>query len=113
MLKVLLAPLIPEGLLHGPREQYHNASQLAEGADVSVMSAFRLVRQLGHEGFLDRNDGILRLVRRDELMRRWQAVYLRAMPELPLRCRLPAEGNERRLSDSLHNYVARPDQSMD
>jgi len=70
MLKVLLAPLIPEGLLHAPREQYHSVSHLAEGAGVSVMSAFPLMRQLRHEGFLDHNDGILRLVRRGELMRR-------------------------------------------
>jgi len=113
MLKVLLAQLIPEGLLHAPRAQYHNASQLAEGAGVSVMSAFRLVRQLRHEGFLDHNDGILRLVRRDELMRRWQAVYLRALPELPLRWLVPAKGNERRLSESLHDYMAHPDKSRD
>ena len=64
-------------------------------------------------GFLDRNDGILRLVRRDELMRRWQAVYLRAMPELPLRWLVPAKGNERRLSESLHNYMAHPDKGRD
>jgi hypothetical protein len=113
MLKILLAPLIPEGLLLAPRERYRNASQLAEAAGVSVMSAFRFVRQLRQEGFLDGNDEILHLVRRDELMRRWQAVYLRATPELPLRWLVPVKGNERQLSESLHNYRAHPGKSRD
>jgi hypothetical protein len=101
MLKVLLAPLLPEGLLRAPRERYRNASQLAEGAGVSVMSAFRFVRQLRQEGFLGSHEEVLRLVRRDELMRRWQAVYFCAMPELPLRWLVPVKGNKRRLSESL------------
>ena len=63
MLKVLLAPLVPEGLLRAPRERYRNASQLAEGAGVSVMSAFRFVRQLRQEGFLGSHEEVLRLVR--------------------------------------------------
>ena len=46
-------------------------------------SAFRLVRQLRQEGFLDRNDKPLRLVRRKELLRRWQAAHLRGAPEVP------------------------------
>ena len=51
MLKVLLAPEVPEELLSAPREQYRNASQLAEAAQVSVMSAFRFVQQLQVEGY--------------------------------------------------------------
>ena len=39
MLKVLLAPLIPEGLLHAPREQYRNASQLVEAFRILGLSA--------------------------------------------------------------------------
>ena len=54
MLKVLIAPLVPENLLRAPRGEYRNASELAAGAEVSVMSAFRFVRQLRQEGFLDR-----------------------------------------------------------
>lgn len=49
------------------------------------MSAFRFVRQLGQDGFLDEESETLRLIKRDELMRRWQAAYLRPMPEMPLR----------------------------
>jgi hypothetical protein len=107
MLKVLLAPLVPEGLLQAPRREYRNASQLAEAAGVSVMSAFRFVRQLRQEGFLDKDDEILRLVRRDELMRRWQAVHLRAMPELPLRWIISSK-SARQLSAALHSYSESP-----
>ena len=85
LLKVLLAPMISEDLLAAPREKYRNASDLAEAAEVSVMSAFRFVRQLERGEFLDKESEYLRLVHREELMRRWQAAYLRPMPERPLR----------------------------
>ena len=49
MLKVLLAPLIPEELLRAPRREYRNAPELAVAAEVSVMSAFRFVRILRQE----------------------------------------------------------------
>ena len=84
VLKVLLAPLISEDLLAAPRGEFRNASELAEAAEVSVMSAFRIVRQLERDGFLDKESDYLRLVHREELMRRWQAAYLRQMPEMPL-----------------------------
>ena len=71
MLKVLLAPHLPEHLLSAPRGRYRNASQLARAARVSVMSAFRLVRSLRNAGHLAEGEP-LELVRRDELLRRWQ-----------------------------------------
>jgi hypothetical protein len=107
MLKVLLAPLVPEDLLRAPRREYRNASELAAAAEVSVMSAFRFVRQLRQEGFLDRNDEPLRLVRRKELLRRWQAAHLRGAPELPLRWIIPAN-SERQLPAALHSYLVQP-----
>jgi len=58
MLKVLLAPEIPEALLSAPREQYRNASQLSRAANVSVMSAFRFVQQLQDEGYLSESGRI-------------------------------------------------------
>lgn len=103
MLKVLLAPLVPEDLLRAPRGEYRNASELAAAAKVSVMSAFRFVRQLRKEGFLDEQDEPLRLVRRKELLRRWQAAHLRGTPELPLRWIIPIK-NERLLPAALHAY---------
>jgi hypothetical protein len=84
LLKVLLSPLISADLITAPIGEYRNASELAEAAEVSVMSAFRFVRQLRQDGFLDDDTEILRLVHRQELMRRWQAAYLRPITEMPL-----------------------------
>lgn len=112
MLKILLAPLMPEDLLRAPRGVYRNASELAAAADVSVMSAFQLVRQLRLEGFLDESDESLRLVRRGELLRRWQAAHLRAVPELALRWIIPAK-DERHLPAALQAYSVRRDQQRE
>jgi hypothetical protein len=91
MLKVLLAPEIPSNLLSAPRDQYRGASDLARGAEVSAMSASRLVRQLRHEGYLDASEPYLRLVRRPELFRRWQASMDRPIKEVPMRYLLRGE----------------------
>ena len=107
MLKVLLAPLLSEDLLRAPRREYRNASELAAAAEVSVMSAFRFVRQLRQEGFLDERDGPLRLVRRKELLHRWQAAHLRGSPELPLRWIIPVK-SQRQLPAALHSYRVQP-----
>ena len=85
MLKVLLAPEIQEDLLAAPRGHYGNASQLAEGANVSMMSAFRFVDHLKAEGYLSESDSYLNLVRREDLFRRWQASAVRSVKEVPMR----------------------------
>lgn len=85
MLKVLLAPELPDELLSAPRGRYGNASQLARAAHVSVMSAFRFVQQLQRDGHLDASGSHLRLVRREELFRRWQSAALRRINEVPMR----------------------------
>jgi hypothetical protein len=85
MLKVLLAPEIPDQLLSAPRAEYKNASQLADAAKVSVMSAFRFVQQLRDEEYLSQSESYLSLVRREELFRRWQASALRSVKEVPMR----------------------------
>jgi hypothetical protein len=105
MLKVLLAPFLSDGLLCAPRGEYRNASELADAAGVSVMSAFRLVRQLRQEGFLDENEEPLRLVRRKELLRRWQSAHMRSASELPLRWIIPVK-SERQLPAALRSYYA-------
>jgi hypothetical protein len=84
MLKVLLAPQIPAHLLAAPRSEYRNASELAGAANVSVMSAFRYVQQLRGEDFLDESSPRFRLVRREELFRRWRSEALRPSPEMPM-----------------------------
>lgn len=86
MLKVLLAPEIPEPMLRAPRGRYRNVSELAKAARVSMMSAFRFHRQLRAEGFLDESSGHINLVRRPELFRRWQVDAHRYLSrELPMR----------------------------
>lgn len=102
MLKVLLAPEIPERLLFAPRGRYRNVSELAKAADVSVMSAFRFHEQLREAGFVDESSPYLNLVRRPELFRRWQAEARRAMPrEVPMRFLIRGS-----LEQQLHQFVA-------
>ena len=91
MLKVLLAPELPDALLASPRGQYRNASQLARAANVSVMSAFRFVQQLQREGYLHESAPYLKLVRREDLLGRWQALSLRSVREAPMRLLLPGD----------------------
>jgi hypothetical protein len=85
LLKVLLAPELPDDLLSAPRDRYHNASQLARAANVSVMSAFRLVQQLQRDGYLQESEPYLNLVRREDLFKRWQAASARRVKEAPMR----------------------------
>ena len=85
MLKVLLAPRIPEAYLSAPRGQYQGASQLADAAGVSVMSAFRFVEEFSKEGFLESGDRVLRLVRLRELLNRWMGASQRRVLEIPMR----------------------------
>jgi hypothetical protein len=85
MLKVLLAPRIPELYLSAPRAQYQGASQLSEAAGVSVMSAFRFVEEFSKEGFVESSLGVLQVVRLRELMNRWAAASQRRVLEIPMR----------------------------
>jgi Holliday junction resolvase len=105
MLKVLLAQGIPSNLLNAPRGEYRNVSQLAAASSVSVMSAFRLVRQLRVEGFLDESGSILTLVRLEELLRRWQAESLRPARDVPMRWILRGDP-VRQLHDALRAQSA-------
>lgn len=104
MLKILLSRSIPNSLLSAPCGNYENVSQLAEAAGVSVMSAFRLVRQLSEEGLLEERSG-LRLVRTGELMERWlRASHYRAQ-ETPARWILSGETNH--FHAALRSYASR------
>ena len=91
MLKVVLAPELPEHLLSAPRGRYRNASQLARAAQVSVMSAFRFVQQLHEEGYLHESSSSIDLVRRPDLFIRWQASSDRPVREIPRRFRLAGD----------------------
>jgi hypothetical protein len=85
MLKVLLAPRIPELYLSAPRGSYQGVSQLSEAARVSMMSAFRFVEEFSKEGFVESSSGVLRVVRLRELMNRWAAASQRRVLEIPMR----------------------------
>lgn len=99
MLKVLLAPEIPAHLLTAPRGEYRGASDLADAANVSVMSAFRFVTRLKEERYLDESANRLRVVRRADLFARWQAEAARATPEVPMCFAMP--GNRQTALDAL------------
>lgn len=104
MLKILLCRSLPDSLLSAPRGHYENASQLAEAAGVSLMSAFRLVRQLSEEGFLEGRSG-LRLVRTEELLERWLRSSHYRVQETPARWILSGEKN--RFHAALRSYAGR------
>ncbi|MCI0419748.1 MAG: restriction endonuclease, partial [Acidobacteria bacterium] len=103
MLKILLSANLPESLLSAPRGRYENASQLAQAAGVSVMSAFRLLRELSNEGFLDERLGALHLVRIEELMQQWSAASQRNAREFPLRWIIP--GRKDQLTSAIKSYL--------
>ena len=105
MLKVLVAPRVPESLLSAPRGHYQGASQLAAAAGVSVMSAFRFVEELSKEGFLESGEGSLRLVRLRELLNRWQAASQRRVLEVPMRWVL--HRGEKALRSALRSYQSK------
>lgn len=104
MLKILLSANIPESYLSAPRARYENASQLAQAAGASVMSAFRLVRELSSEGFLDERPGCLRIVRIEDLMNRWLAANQRNDNDIPMRWIIP--GNRDQLSAAIQSYLS-------
>ncbi len=85
MLKLLLAERLSAELMAAPPVRYRNATHLAGAAGVSIMSAFRLLRQLGNDGFVDSDEEeYVKLVRVPELLNRW-AAQMGPVRELPVR----------------------------
>jgi hypothetical protein len=105
MLKVLLAPRIPESMLSAPRERCGSAAQLARAAGVTVMSASRFVRQLSNEGFLDIRKGGVSLVRVEELLERWRGASYKSVHEV--RARWIIRGGENQLRSAVESYASR------
>ena len=85
MLKVLLAPKLPEGMLNAPRGQYRNGVELARAAQVSAMTASRFLQQLRRERLLLESEEFLTLVHREELFERWSAVAPYGTADVPAR----------------------------
>jgi hypothetical protein len=104
MLKVLLAHRLPAELLKAPRADAANGAELAAVANVSAPSASRLLRHLNDRGFLDEL-APLRLVRVQELLRQWKAVYVRPPRELKMRWLIPGKPDQ--LLQALRRYQAR------
>ncbi len=73
MLKVLLAPHLPEQLLTAPRGRVpRNGSTLATAANVSLAAATRFLHALEADGQLDTRFGDLRVARPLELLAQWR-----------------------------------------
>ena len=104
MLKVLLARRLSAELLNAPRADAANGAELAAIANVSAPSASRLLRDLNDRGFLDEL-APLRLVRVQELLRQWKAVFVRPPRELKMRWLIP--GRPDQLLQALRRYEAR------
>lgn len=90
MLKLLLAWELPNGLLNAPKRQFKNGSDLAEAAQLLQESGSAHGGHLRSEGYLSDSSPHLKLVRREELFRRWGAAAMRACPEMPCRFLLRA-----------------------
>lgn len=73
MLKVLLAPRLPEKLLAAPRGRLpRNASTLAQLANVSLPAAARFLHALEADGQLDTRFGDVRITRPLDLLHQWR-----------------------------------------
>jgi len=107
MLKILLGQNIQESLLTIPRGQCRNGRMLSQAAGVSPMSASRFLRELVSEGFLDQRQGALYLVRKEELLRRWQGASQRAGRDVPVRWMI--RGGEGQLLAAVRSYCSRRD----
>jgi len=105
MLKILIGQRLPASLIEIPREPIRNASQLAEAAQVSIMSASRLVNQLSRRGFLDRSEEHLQVVRVEELMELWISSNRESATERPARWILKS-GKEHLLA-AVRQYASR------
>lgn len=109
MLKILVGQRLPDSLICLPRKPIRNASQLADVAEVSVMSASRLVNQLTRRGLLHENEKRLGIVRLEELLDRWTSSNREAAKEVPARWIIKSGQNqllavlEKYTSQQMHN----------
>jgi Restriction endonuclease len=107
MLKILLGQKLPESLMSVPRAPIRNASQLAHAANVSIMSASRLVNHLKSRGFLEESDDHLGLVRIEELLEEWISANRHAAKQIPARWII--KGGPEQLLANLRNYNPPPE----
>ena len=103
MLKILVGQTLQPSHLSVPREKFRNASQLAAAANVSTMTAYRLVHRLADQGFVDERQNYLELARIEELLQRWVSANREAFAEIPARWIIG--GNTEQLYASLAEYA--------
>ncbi|WP_236105734.1 RpiR family transcriptional regulator [Pandoraea fibrosis] len=85
MLKLLLASDIKrDNLINAPERTYRTATELAREADVSVMTATRLVNALKEENLVEFAPH-LRIIQRRKLAQRWKAAYAKPAVSVPMK----------------------------
>ncbi|TCG03636.1 RpiR family transcriptional regulator [Paraburkholderia steynii] len=90
MLKLLLASdLKRDGLINAPVSRYRSATELAHAANVSVMTATRLINALKAQDFIE-TAHTLHLVQRRRLAQQWKAVYHKTPVSVPMKFMTPA-----------------------
>jgi hypothetical protein len=103
LLKVLLSDRLPDELLNAPRRKFASGAELAKAARVSPPSVSRLLNHLRNRGLLSESAPV-RLARVEELLRQWQAAYVRPARELKMRWLIP--GGKEQLGRELRAYRA-------
>lgn len=105
MLKILVGQHLPDSLICVPRGPFQSASQLAEVAKVSIMSASRLLNQLKSRGFVDGNAQNIQVVRIEELLDSWISSNREASKEVSARWII--KGGENQLFETVRKFNAR------
>ncbi len=107
LLKVLLAqPLAPD-LISAPRSRFMTAGQLGRAADVSVPNAYRIIKALRSEGYVQEWEGKLEIVRFERLLERWRTAVSSNYVELPARWILPRNDKRSQLLEVIAEFYER------
>jgi hypothetical protein len=101
LLKVLLAPRLPNTLIRAPYALAKNSHHLAKLARVSPATAHRFVRLFEKLGFLATKGGPLRLVDEERLLRAWCSALVTPPPEYRLQWLLPQDDGDAQLRQTL------------
>jgi hypothetical protein len=102
LLKVMLAQLLPETLIHAKRDEIRGPTDLARLASASPATAHRFLERLEADGFLAGRGRSIALQRVDVLLERWSgAMTLRPQRAWRARFLLPTRDPEARLDEAL------------
>jgi hypothetical protein len=111
MLKVVVSHLLPPELrVASPVNQQRadapiaNATMLSKAAGVSVPSAARFVAALRKETFLAEEERFLRIIRIEQLLDQWRAVYKRQPSEVRARWLLSRKSSDAQLQRAVAKW---------